>query len=105
MPHPACTQIRGTLTRLEDTIIFRKSLPPPDSLLLWSLTTTYARTPLPVLIERASFAHNPRIYDPKGFADLGLESSWIDWLLRETETVHGAEPRSASETSNVHPLT
>lgn len=42
-----------------------------------------------MLIERASFAHNPRIYDPKGFADLGLESSWIDWLLRETETVHG----------------
>lgn len=44
----------------------------------------------PDLIERASFAFNPRIYDPKGFADLGLDRSWINWLLRETETVHGA---------------
>lgn len=70
--------IRGTLTRLEDTIIF-------------------------LLIERASFAHNPRIYDPKGFADLGLESSWIDWLLRETETVHAKIRRYDSP--DEHPFT
>ncbi|BGP56705.1 hypothetical protein JCM8202_005820 [Rhodotorula sphaerocarpa] len=70
--------IRGTLTRLEDTIIFH-------------------------LIERASFAFNPRIYDPNGFADLGLDRSWINWLLRETETVHAKIRRYDSP--DEHPFT
>ncbi|POY76518.1 putative Chorismate mutase [Rhodotorula taiwanensis] len=70
--------IRGTLTRLEDTIIF-------------------------LLIERASFAYNPRIYDPQGFADLGLDRSWINWLLRETETVHAKIRRYDSP--DEHPFT
>ncbi|GAA5977045.1 hypothetical protein JCM10908_004834 [Rhodotorula pacifica] len=70
--------IRGTLTRLEDTIIFH-------------------------LIERASFAYNPRIYDPKGFVDFGLDRSWLDWLLRETETVHAKIRRYDSP--DEHPFT
>lgn len=58
------------LTRLEDTIIFG-------------------------LIERAQFAHNPRIYESgtsgvkelKGIAE--FEGSWLDWFLKETEAFHG----------------
>ena len=56
------------LTRLEDTIIFG-------------------------LIERAQFAHNPRIYQRSSFKelkDLGFEGSWLQWFLKEIETFHGA---------------
>lgn len=57
---------------------------------------TLARTTCTsALIERAQFAHNPRMYTPSGFADVlhkqgdGFDGSWLDWLLRETETSHG----------------
>ncbi|KAG6846238.1 hypothetical protein H0H93_015116, partial [Arthromyces matolae] len=60
-------RIRSVLTRLEDTIIFS-------------------------LIERAQFAHNPRIYQRgifKELNDLGFTGSWLEWFLKETETFHG----------------
>ena len=60
-------RIRAVLTRLEDTIIFG-------------------------LIERAQFAHNPRIYQKGAFKELsaiGFEGSWLEWFLKETETFHG----------------
>lgn len=59
--------IRGILTRLEDTIIFD-------------------------LIERAQFAHNPKLYQKGAFQelkDIGFEGSMIEWFLKETETFHG----------------
>ena len=61
-------KIRGVLTRLEDTIIFQ-------------------------LIERAQFAHNPKLYHKGEFQelkDLGFEGSLLDWFLKETEGFHGA---------------
>lgn len=62
-------RIRGTLIRLEDTIIF-------------------------CIIERAQFAHNPKIYSREAFRDVlhrdGFEGSWLEWFLKETETMHGA---------------
>ena len=84
-------RIRSTLIRLEDTIIFG-------------------------LIERAQFAHNPRIYEPGAFQELAVyesassvkqqvgtetetgkdkekgpsvKGSWLDWFLKETESFHG----------------
>lgn len=60
-------RIRSILGRLEDTIIFS-------------------------LIERAQFAHNPKIYQRGAFRelrDLGVEGSWLEWFLKETETFHG----------------
>lgn len=60
-------RIRTVLTRLEDTIIFS-------------------------LIERAQFAHNPRIYQKgyfKELKDLDFPGSWLDWFLKETESFHG----------------
>ena len=61
------SRIRSTLIRLEDTIIF-------------------------ALIERAQFAHNPKLYERGGFGELGelgFVGSWLDWFLKETETFHG----------------
>jgi chorismate mutase len=60
-------RIRSVLTRLEDTIIFS-------------------------LIERAQFAHNPRMYqrgDFKELTDLGFNGSWLEWFLKEIESFHG----------------
>ena len=60
-------RIRSVLTRLEDTIIFS-------------------------LIERAQFAHNPRIYQRGAFKELGehgFNGSFLDWFLKEIETFHG----------------
>lgn len=60
-------RIRSVLTRLEDTIIFS-------------------------LIERAQFAHNPRIYQRgayKELENLGFHGSWLEWFLKEIETFHG----------------
>lgn len=60
-------RIRAVLVRLEDTIIFG-------------------------LIERAQFAHNPRIYQKGAFKellDIGFSGSWLEWFLKETETFHG----------------
>ncbi|KAK4051747.1 chorismate mutase aro7 [Microbotryomycetes sp. JL221] len=74
--------IRRTLVRLEDTIIFS-------------------------LIERAQFAHNPRIYDKNGFADVlhknGFNGSWLDWFIKETETIHARVRRY--ESPDEHPFT
>jgi chorismate mutase len=64
-------RIRAVLTRLEDTIIFS-------------------------LIERAQFAHNPRIYQRGYFQelkDIGFEGSWLEWFLKETEAFHGQYAR------------
>ncbi|KAJ3983617.1 chorismate mutase [Lentinula detonsa] len=66
--------IRSVLIRLEDTIIFD-------------------------LIERAQFAHNPRIYQRgafQGLKDLGFEGSWLEWFLKETETFHAKARRYTS---------
>lgn len=61
-------RIRSILIRLEDTIIF-------------------------TLIERAQFAHNPKIYHPGSFKELkdaGFDGTWLEWFLKEIETFHGA---------------
>ena len=61
-------RIRSVLTRLEDTIIFG-------------------------LIERAQFAHNPRMYQKGAFEELralNFNGSWLDWFLAETEAFHCA---------------
>lgn len=61
-------RIRNMLIRLEDTIIF-------------------------ALIERAQFAHNPKIYVRGAFPQLteaGCDGSWLEWFLKETEIFHGA---------------
>jgi chorismate mutase len=63
-------RIRSILTRLEDTIIFS-------------------------LIERAQFAHNPKIYERGVFTELKelqFNGSWLEWFLKETEIFHGAPP-------------
>jgi len=60
-------RIRSVLIRLEETIIFG-------------------------LIERAQFAHNPRMYQRGAFKELaqtGFEGSWLEWFLKEIETFHG----------------
>jgi hypothetical protein len=44
------------------------------------------------LIERAQFAHNPRCYFAGGIPALkerGIEGSWLEWFLKETETFQG----------------
>ncbi|EPQ54602.1 chorismate mutase [Gloeophyllum trabeum ATCC 11539] len=67
-------RIRSVLTRLEDTIIFG-------------------------LIERAQFAHNPKIYQKNAFKelrDMGFEGSWLEWFLKETETFHARARRYTS---------
>lgn len=60
-------KIRNVLQRLEDSIIFS-------------------------LIERAQFAHNPRIYQRDAFAEVlhkdGFDGSWVEWFLLQTETMH-----------------
>ncbi|KAL0069790.1 chorismate mutase aro7 [Marasmius tenuissimus] len=67
-------RIRSVLTRLEDTIIFG-------------------------LIERAQYAHNPRMYQPGAFKELqehGFPGSWLDWFLKETEAFHAKARRYTS---------
>ncbi|TFK40801.1 chorismate mutase [Crucibulum laeve] len=67
-------RIRSVLTRLEDTIIFS-------------------------LIERAQFAHNPRIYQRGAFkelTDLNFYGSWLEWFLKETESFHAKARRYTS---------
>ncbi|KAL0961106.1 hypothetical protein HGRIS_006082 [Hohenbuehelia grisea] len=66
-------RIRSVLIRLEDTIIF-------------------------TLIERAQFAHNPKIYHRGAFpeiTELG-SSSWLEWFLKEIETFHAKARRYTS---------
>jgi len=63
-------RIRQILVRLEDTIIFD-------------------------LIERAQFAHNPRIYirsSLQELKDMSYDGSWLEWFLKEIETFHGSFP-------------
>ncbi|PPR04071.1 hypothetical protein CVT24_010644 [Panaeolus cyanescens] len=67
-------RIRSVLTRLEDTIIFG-------------------------LIERAQFAHNPRMYQRGAFKeliDLGFTGSWLEWFLKEIESFHAKARRYTS---------
>ncbi|KAG1746011.1 chorismate mutase [Suillus paluster] len=67
-------RIRQILVRLEDTIIFD-------------------------LIERAQFAHNPRIYIRGSFQelrDMGFDGSWLEWFLKEIETFHARARRYTS---------
>lgn len=67
-------RIRQILVRLEDTIIFD-------------------------LIERAQFAHNPRIYIRGSFQelrDLEFDGSWLEWFLKEIETFHAKARRYTS---------
>ncbi|KZV88921.1 chorismate mutase [Exidia glandulosa HHB12029] len=67
-------RIRNMLIRLEDTIIF-------------------------ALIERAQFAHNPKIYARGAFPQLkeaGFDGSWLEWFLKETETFHAQARRYTS---------
>lgn len=67
-------RIRSILTRLEDTIIFS-------------------------LIERAQFAHNPKIYERgvfKELKELQFNGSWLEWFLKETEIFHAKARRYTS---------
>ncbi|KAA1469855.1 chorismate mutase [Dentipellis sp. KUC8613] len=67
-------RIRSILTRLEDTIIFS-------------------------LIERAQFAHNPKIYERGAFQELReveFSGSWLEWFLKEIETFHAKARRYTS---------
>jgi hypothetical protein len=64
-------RIRSILNRLEDTIIFS-------------------------LIERAQFAHNPKIYERGVFNELKalqFNGSWLEWFLKETEAFHAKARR------------
>jgi len=66
--------IRSILTRLEDNIIFS-------------------------LIERAQFAHNPKIYERGVFKELRalqFNGSWLEWFLHETEVFHAKARRYTS---------
>ncbi|EPT05288.1 hypothetical protein FOMPIDRAFT_1045344 [Fomitopsis schrenkii] len=67
-------RIRSILNRLEETIIFD-------------------------LIERAQFAHNPKIYRKGEFEELqkiGFKGSWLEWFLKETESFHAKARRYTS---------
>ena len=47
---------------------------------------------LAALIERAQYAHNPKLYVKGGVPELskeGFEGSWLEWFLKETESMHG----------------
>lgn len=55
--------IRRALIRMEDTILF-------------------------YLIERAQFRENGLIYKKGSFESLGKDVSFLDWMLRETESLH-----------------
>ncbi|TXT10339.1 uncharacterized protein COLE_04273 [Cutaneotrichosporon oleaginosum] len=71
--------IRRQLIRLEDTIIF-------------------------LVIERAQFAHNPKIYEKGAFKDeMDFEGSWLDWFLLETERTCAKARRYTSP--DEHPFT
>ncbi|WFC97538.1 chorismate mutase [Malassezia yamatoensis] len=60
-------RIRATLQRMEESIVFR-------------------------LIERAQFAHNPRMYQEGEFPELqekeNWTGTWLGWNLKEVETSH-----------------
>jgi hypothetical protein len=52
----------------------------------------------PALIERAQFAQNTAIYEKKNSTLTGdFEGSFMEWMLRETEVLHG-------ETTNGHSI-
>ena len=82
--------IRTTLTRLEDTIIFGRAL-----FLINTLQFRFCHFHLAcfiALIERAQFALNPRMYERGAFKELvaqGFDGTWLEWFLKETETFHG----------------
>ncbi|KAF8324755.1 chorismate mutase [Cantharellus anzutake] len=73
--------VRATLIRLEDSIIF-------------------------ALIERAQFALNPRVYEKGAFQeliDLGFNGTLLGWFLKETESFHAKARRYTSP--DEHPFT
>lgn len=70
--------IRNQLIRLEDTIIF-------------------------LLIERAQFAYNKKIYEAGAFQELDSEGSWLEWFLFEIESFHAKARRYTSP--DEHPFT
>lgn len=44
-----------------------------------------------MLIERAQFALNKRIYEAGAFKDqIKWDGSWLEWFLFEIESFHGA---------------
>jgi len=63
--------IRSVLIRQEETIIF-------------------------AFVERAQFKHNPVIYLPGGISLPGFSGSFVDYLLRGTETLHATVRRYTS---------
>nr|XP_019050769.1 chorismate mutase [Kwoniella bestiolae CBS 10118]OCF29699.1 chorismate mutase [Kwoniella bestiolae CBS 10118] len=73
--------IRNQLIRLEDTIIF-------------------------LLIERAQFAYNKKIYQPGAFKDeLNYEGSWLEWFIFEIESFHArAYPQHSPDEHAFTPL-
>ncbi|KAH9969470.1 chorismate mutase [Russula dissimulans] len=75
--------IRSILNRLEDTIIFS-------------------------LIERAQFAHNPKIYERGVFKELmalQFNGSWLEWFLHETEVFHAKARRVHRNSPDEYPFT
>lgn len=76
--------IRSQLIRLEDTIIFCGL---SSNYILHRAELTCSNL---ALIERAQFAHNPRIYEAGAFKEAtGHAGSWLEWFLLETESFHG----------------
>ncbi|KAJ1826612.1 chorismate mutase aro7 [Coemansia sp. RSA 2599] len=69
---PKLSELRDTLVRLEDTIIF-------------------------ALIERSQFKHNSKIYSANAmsFSD-GYTGSFLSWFLKEVESVHAKVRRYQS---------
>ena len=81
-------RIRATLVRLEETIIFCM-----QTLFELSVRNIHLqRNSWIALIERAQFAHNPKLYIKGGIqelADGGHDGTWLQWFLKETESMHG----------------
>lgn len=51
-----------------------------------------------MVIERAQFAHNPKIYERGAFKDeMGFDGSWLEWFLLETERTCGESRLSTGD--------
>lgn len=85
-------RIRASLIRLEDTIIFCERMAGLDRLQGQDQRAESVIDLASALIERAQFAWNPKLYQPGGIPELekaGHYGSWLDWFLKETESMHG----------------
>ena len=85
--------IRNVLIRLEDTIIFCASA----CLVELRAVGVDVKLRCLALIERAQYAHNPKLYVKGGVPELkqeGFDGSWLEWFLKETESMHGAHDLS-----------